>query len=248
MYIYTYIAERAPKSAHTWHACTHWHRITCITHLYNTRIWVYTHLDTQVCSPRGHGADALDTQYVYTQFTQYVYTHFDTQVCSPRGHGADDRLECLRRLPKPGCPPPRLACYGYILACPSTCCDSSALMYPAKDDTAVEGARLACYVYILACPGTCCDSSALMYPAKDDTAVEGACKSDRGLVSAGLPDGFTWQAPQCETPDAPNYWHQPGITSPPIRASCNPLVSRLVFTAGLVHAGLDQVRAPRPAR
>ena len=214
MYIYTYIAERAPKSAHTWHACTHWHRITCITHLYNTRIWVYTHLDTQVCSPRGHGADALDTQYVYTQFTQYVYTHFDTQVCSPRGHGADDRLECLRRLPKPGCPPPRLACYGYILAC----------------------------------PGTCCDSSALMYPAKDDTAVEGACKSDRGLVSAGLPDGFTWQAPQCETPDAPNYWHQPGITSPPIRASCNPLVSRLVFTAGLVHAGLDQVRAPRPAR
>ena len=140
MYIYTYIAERAPKSAHTWHACTHWHRITCITHLYNTRIWVYTHLDTQVCSPRGHGADALDTQYVYTQFTQYVYTHFDTQVCSPRGHGADDRLECLRRLPKPGCPPPRLACYGYILACPGTCCDSSALMYPAKDDTAVEGA------------------------------------------------------------------------------------------------------------
>ena len=113
---------------------------TCIIHLYNTRIWVYTHLDTQVCSPRGHGADALDTQYVYTQFTQYVYTHFDTQVCSPRGHGADDRLECLRRLPKPGCPPPRLACYGYILACPGTCCDSSALMYPAKDDTAVEGA------------------------------------------------------------------------------------------------------------
>ena len=61
-------------------------------------------------------------------------------------------------------------------------------------------------------------------------------------MSAGLPDGFTWQAPQCETPEAPNYWHQPGITAPPIRASCNPLVSRLVFTAGLVHAGLDLVR------
>ena len=112
-------AQRAPNSAHAWHACTHWHRTTCLTHLYNTRIWAYTYLDTQVCGSRGHGADAP--------------------------------LECLRRLPKPGCRTPRLACYGYILACPS---------------------RVS---------STCCHSSALTFPAKDDTSVEGACKSDRGV-------------------------------------------------------------------